>query len=73
MGGAQGSGRGMMPRISLDNPHLPTWIGGVLAVAVAALDLFWAHSLPKDTDLVLLVAGLGAFGISGAFAAGKGV
>ncbi len=45
-------------------------IGGAIAIAFAAADLWAFHSLARDTDLTLLLAGLAAFGVTSAYSAG---
>ena len=45
-------------------------IGGMIAIAFAAADLFYFHQLPKDTDLLIFFGGLAAFGVTGAYSAG---
>lgn len=57
--------------MKLDTAHVGTWIGGVLAIAVAGLDLFVFHRLATDTDVIILAGGFGAFGVSIGYAVGQ--
>jgi hypothetical protein len=53
-----------------DIPHLAAWAGGLLAFGAAFFDIEWGHHMSSELAVGLLIAGLGAFGVSGAFAAG---
>lgn len=45
-------------------------IGGAVAIIFATADLWFFHGLAKDTDLTLFLAGLAAYGVTGAYSAG---
>ena len=49
--------------------HVGAWVGGALAIAISFYDIEWGRQM-VEADPFIMVGGLAAYGVSGAFAAG---